>query len=265
VNADLSLSLPPVSDSAAKKLIKEKSAAVLSEMQTKKKRFYDAMISGKALNAEEFGAEILGDPINSLIASSLFFSIYDGKILTGIVTVDNGGIYDLENKPYEISSGKSVRVLHPVEIAQRYKFLKQLKITQVFGQVHRPGFLAEEYELAANSSKRVAGCVVRAKDLKKNLSLSGFKPMNKDIDGISNQAYLERGGIVCAAEFSSVNFARPQGSVTMGELKFYEYKDLIRLSRQIYTEGAPLKAVKNIGEREYSEFLYSAFILAGRL
>lgn len=242
---------------------------IKKEIEHKKNIFIENMVMGESITLCEFLDTVLNDPINSLIASSLFFSIYKNENLLEIVVVDKCKILDLDNNEIEFLDTdlelKTIRVLHPIEISSKYSFIKQLNITQPIEQIARKVFYLKDDEKKSNCVERFKGSVIPARDFISNMRNNKFKILNKDIDGVFSSVGILRKDIMCVLEFSKVTQDSTDltRNVTVGDVKFYNYADLIKLNSQIYTDGVPLVSLSQIEKRDFSEFLYSITALLG--
>lgn len=237
-------------------------AAPLPGAKELQKTFYEAMVSGKSVSAAEFKRK-LSDKDYAAVAGELFFSVYQGGTMTDIVIVDNGKILDLDNRPKELDGNLCVKVFHPVELTSKYAYLRQLNIEQPFEQIHRSVYVPTDEEKQYNTCRRLKGTIMRAAEFKKAVREGGFKVLNKNIDEETSQAGKVRGGILCVLDYLPVNLNQPGRTVTAGEIRFYDYKDVVKLNGQMYTDGVPLYPIARLPERMFSEFIHNIYEVLG--
>ena len=229
------------------------------------KRFFSDMISGKGYTTEEF-EEFLTDPEAEAVASGLLFSVHavSGGI-TDVVIVEKGKIYNLDNDPIEIPKDKTIKVLHISELPEKYEFLTRLNVTQPFLQLKRKAYIPNELEFAENRSRRLSGTIIMSKDLKKNISKEGFKITGKDPDGKSHYVGILLGGYICLIEFTRTDMTSNDIIVTFGDIKFYRYKDAIKIGGGFYFDNVPVCKIAEVPLRVFSEGIYAVCRLSGTL
>lgn len=217
--------------------------------------FVECMVEGTRFTVSEFNHKILKDSLNAMIAATLFFSIYNGSDLVDIVIVDKGKILDLSNQPKELDSNFTVKVLHPIDLGFKYQYLKQVNIFQPIVQLHREVFSPTAEDTDFNYCRRFNGSIINADCLKRGFKEYKFKPMGKDEIGKYTMAGRISGEVLGVIEFTKSDLSGSQ-TVTLGNLKFYSYTNVVKLNGQLYVDGVPLLSIKEIDERIYSEFLY---------
>ena len=241
-------------------------AAAADKLAKRLKKMCDecetAMSTNTRWQSSRFLKRLASDKMFAAVASTLLFTTYNGSIMSDIITVENGEIYDLDNNKRELTESE-VAVSHPLEW-DKVPFLNHLDVKQPFAQVGREVFTPTDTEKMYNSCPRLGGRVMPAGDFKTSLARHGFKVLNKNRYAESSSAGLVRGDIMCVIEFDATNFAEPDRLIAMGNVRFYRYADLIKLGGQIYTDGVKPCPIQNIPPILFSEFIRDAFdILKG--
>lgn len=222
-----------------------------------KERFFDMMLSGERMSADEFG-KLIATKEGNAVASTLFFDCR-AESYTGIFIVDDKETHDLDNR--KITVAGEVGVVHPAELGSKYAYLKHLKIEQCFNQIRREVYLPSKDEKTYNVCKRLCGTVIAEQDLKEGLRRNGFRLLNKNKAGMYAQAGLLKEGILCVLDFVPTDFKQPGKTVSAGDVRFYRYEDVIKLAGSLYTEGVRPCDVGALPERLFSEFLYGVYTL----
>ncbi len=229
------------------------------------KRFFNDMISGRGYAPDEF-AGFLTDPESEAVASGLLFSVHaQSGGITDVVIVEKGRIYNLDNDPAEIPKDRIIKVLHVAELPEKYEFLTRLNVTQPFLQLKRKAYVPNASELADNRSRRLGGTIIMSKDLRKNISKEGFKITGKDSEGKSGYAGISLGGYICLIEFTRTDLSSNDKIVSFGDIKFYKYKDAIKISGGFYFENVPVCRISEVPLRVFSEGIYAVCRLSGTL
>ncbi len=229
------------------------------------KRFFGDMISGKGYTPEEFES-FLTDPEAEAVASGLLFSVHTaGGGITDVVIVEKGKIFNLDNDPVEIPKDKTVKVLHVAELPEKYEFLTRLNVTQPFLQLKRKAYVPSPQELSENRSLRLSGTIIISKDLRRNISNEGFKVTGKDPDGKSHYAGISLGGFICLIGFTRTDMSSNDKIITFGDIKFYRYKDAIKIGGGFYFENVPVCKISEVPPRVFSEGIYAVCRLSGTI
>jgi len=221
--------------------------------------FEKMMVGGNTFSAPEFQKKLDTDPVFSAIASDLFFSVYVSNGLNNIVIVHNGVVCDLENVPVTLPDSSVVGVLHPLELPERFSYLRRLSMVQPFPQVCRPIFVPTQYELTSNVVSRLGGTVISAGAFKKNLKKAGGKLLYGSLDNAFDRVSVFMGDAACVLEFSPVDFSDPKQTVILGNARFYFAGDFISVHGKYYIEGVPPARTRDISPRMFSEFLYTLY------
>lgn len=220
--------------------------------------FEKSMSANERKPYDVFVKYVLRDSLLCAIAGTVLFSVYKNGVLSDIVVVDKGEILDLENNK-KVLSDVEIAVSHPVEWGTRFAFLRQLDIKQPFAQIKREIYNPIDSEKAYNFCSRVHGTIMEAGDFKAALRKYGFKILNKNKYGESNCAALLRGDVMCVLEFSATDFGNAKRLISMGDIRFYQYADVIKLGGQMYTDGVMPYPVQSLPSIAFSEFLYTVF------
>lgn len=224
-----------------------------------KDRFYAMMLAGDKIPYSDFLAIIATDD-GGRVASTLFFT-YSTQAAVRIVIVDQGKVLDLENRPLEITEGE-FGVLHPAELGERYRFITQLNIKQCFEQIRREVYVPSAEEKAYRRCERFNGTVVLQDDFRKGMRKYGLRLMNRTRSGVYTQAGLLREDVLCVVEFSPTDFKQPARSISIGNVRFYKYEDVIKLAGSWYVEGVGPCEIDGMSPRLFSEFLYTLYALS---
>lgn len=227
-------------------------------MRGYRERFFNMMLSGERMPFDAFLKAIQTED-GGRVASTLFFTHYRSSGVR-IVIVDQGRVLDLENRPLDIVEGE-FGVLHPADLSARYEFLKQLNIRQSFEQIRRDVYLPSAEEKAYRVCKRFNGTVITQGALRSGIRKYGFRLMNHTRSGIYTQVGLLREGVLCVTEFSSTDFKQPEKAVSIGDVRFYRYSDVIKLAGSWYVEGVRPCEIELLPPRLFSEFLYGIYAL----
>lgn len=229
------------------------------------KRFFADMISGKGYAPDEF-EKFLTDPESEAVASGLLFSVHAASGgITDVVIVEKGRIYNLDNDPVEIPKDRTVKVLHVAELPEKYEFLTRLNVTQPFLQLKRKAYIPNASELADNRSRRLGGTIIMSKDLRKNISKEGFKITGKDAEGKSHYAGISLGGYICLIDFTRTDLRSNDKIVSFGDIRFYRYRDAIKIGGGFYFENVPVCRISEVPLRVFSEGIYAVCRLSGTL
>ncbi len=239
-----------------------KEAEIAAEKAEKRLREISADLEKSMENntrkpCDYFIKRIAEDRLFAAVASSLLFSVYKFGTLSDIVTVENGEIRDLDNKKCKLEDAE-VAVSHPIEW-EYFEFLKGINAAQPFEQIKRATFVASDSEKMYNFCGRVRGVIMSAGEFKSALGKKGFKMLNKNRYNESSCAAKVRNDIVCVLEFSPTDFSQPHKTVSMGDVRFYRYADLIKLGGQTYTDGIKPYPVAAVDAVMFSEFLRDVF------
>lgn len=250
---------------SGKKTEKTNEIGVKSDLLGEEKRFFDDMITGKSYTQKEF-LKLIANPKAEAVASGLLFSVHvpSGGI-SEVVTVENGKVCNLDNVPTDISPDKFVKVLHMAELPSRYEFLRRLNAAQPFEQLKRKVYVPSEKELAENRSIRLSGTIIRSKTLRRNMTQEGFRITGKDEDGKSSYVGISLGDYIAVIEFTRVDLSGDDVVVPMKDIKFYRYKDAVKLRGSFYFENVPYCEIASVPPRVFSEGMYAIFRLSGTL
>ncbi len=257
-NIDLTVTITPQpypkEAKAAAEKIEKRLRAVCEEMESD-------MVNNVRVPCKEFTKRIETDPIYACLASSLLFSVYKNGTMSDVIVVENGKINDLDNKRRDLHD-EEVAVSHPTEW-EKYSFLKTLTVEQPFSQIRREIYYPSDSEKTYNYCGRLRGVVITAGELKAALNKYGFKLLNKNRYAESCGAAKTRGDVTCVLEFSATNFADPRRLISMNDVRFYKYGDLIKLGGQTYLDGVQPYSIAQLPAVTFSEFLHDVFELLG--
>ena len=223
-----------------------------------KERFFAMMLSGERMPFDAFLKAIRTED-GGRVASTLFFTQYRQEGVR-IVIVDQGHVLDLENRPLAIDDGE-FGVLHPADLSARYEFLKQLNIQQSFEQIRRDVYTPSAEEKAYRVCKRFNGTVITQGALRSGIRKYGFRLMNHTRSGVYTQIGLLREDVLCVTEFAATDFKQPEKAVSIGDVRFYRYSDVIKLAGSWYVEGVRPCEIELLPPRLFSEFLYGIYML----
>ncbi len=244
---------PKEAKEAAEK-IEKKLRAVCLQME-------NDMENGVRVSCDKFIKRVETDPLYACVASSLLFSVYKNGAMSDVIVVENGEIHDLDNRKRDLRDVE-VAVSHPTEW-EKFSFLKTLTVKQPFCQIKRDVYYPSDAEKTYNFCGRLRGVVVPAGELKTALGKHGFKLLNKNRYAESNAASKTRGDVTCVLEFSPTNFADPRRLISVQNVKFYKYGDLIKLGGQTYLDGVQPYPIAALPIITFSEFLRDVFGLLG--
>lgn len=255
VGDDLSLEISPTPFTDK---VKKAAAEFEKELKTACGVFEKSMADNTRRPCEYFLKNVLGDSLMCAIASTLLFSVYKNNTLSDIVVVEKGEIHDLDNNARTLED-VDVAVSHPLEWGNKFSYLKQLDVKQPFAQIRRDVYIPSETEKAYNFCSRLHGTIMEAGEFKASLKKGGFKILNKNKYGESNCAAIIKGDVMCVLEFAATDFENPKRLISMGDIRFYKYADIIKLGGQMYTDGVMPCPVQSLPDIMFSEFLHDVF------
>ena len=253
-------------DSAGRKKIdKSNGTGAVSSLSGEEKRFFDDMITGRSYAQKEF-LKLIANPKTEAVAAGLLFSLHTKSgWISEVVTVENGKVCNLDNVPMDIPPDKTVKVLHMAELPSKYEFLRRLNAVQPFEQLKRKVYVPSEKELAQNRSIRLSGTIIRSKILRRNMTEEGFSITGKDSDGKSSYAGISLGDYIAVVEFARVNLSGDDTVVPLKDIKFYRYRDAVKVKGNFYFENVPCCELASVPPRVFSEGMYAIFRLSGTL
>lgn len=233
---------------------KSKSVRALLDEREKKRKggapayFERLMADGKPLSLAQW-SELLDGEEFAEVADRTFFCARENGY-TRVLLYNNGEFTDLNDSAAELDAADDIYVLHPINAPAELADVFASGVEQPFLQAGRPLFHVLSGEV--DCSYRFYGDMIARDAFEKNRKRIGFELCERR--GGGQTVALYRVGDYCVgAELDGVG----GGSVGCGKLLFFRAKDVVRVGRNIYIDGAQPLAVSDVPRREYSELAYA--------